>query len=487
VNRFRRELTDADQRLFDVVADHDVPVLGPLLPSLSRVANHSLLWMVLAAGLSQTGGRRGKRAALRGVGCVAAASLLANQPAKRLFRRPRPLLHEHVARRFLPQQLSSSSFPSGHSASAFAFAVGAGSELPVPAFAGLTVLATGVAASRVYVGAHYPADVLAGSLMGIGLARLSIHLWPLPPADPSEGPTSRQAAPAPALPDGRGLHLVVNPGAGSAPATKELAALLPQAQLFTPDDGEALAHTLRRAARAPGCQALGVAGGDGTANSAAREAIDAGLPLLVMPAGTLNHLCRDLGFLSISDAAQAVQDGSALHCDVGYLDQKPFLNTASFGAYAAFVADRERFEKHVGKYAAMMFCGLRALVNSVPTRVELDGQERRVWLIFVGNGRYEPAGPAPSHRGNLSSGKLDIRLLDAGHPGARLRLLGALLSGTAARSPVLSHWTADSLHVTAKGPGLLTATDGELDPTPRRSFSFTQQRSQLTLYAKAAQ
>ena len=69
---------------------------------------------------------------------------------------------------------SSTSFPSGHSAAAFAFATGVGHVLP-PAAIPLRGLAALVAYSRVHTGVHYPGDVVAGALMGTLLAQLTTH------------------------------------------------------------------------------------------------------------------------------------------------------------------------------------------------------------------------------------------------------------------------------------------------------------------------
>ena len=64
---------------------------------------------------------------------------------------------------------TSSSFPSGHSASAVAFA--AGVSLAMPTTAPVVIpLAAAVAVSRTYVGVHYPSDVLAGSAVGLVMA-----------------------------------------------------------------------------------------------------------------------------------------------------------------------------------------------------------------------------------------------------------------------------------------------------------------------------
>ncbi len=65
---------------------------------------------------------------------------------------------------------ASISFPSGHSASGFAFAAGAGRELPQLARP-LHLLAAAVAYSRVHTGVHYPADALAGSIAGAATGR----------------------------------------------------------------------------------------------------------------------------------------------------------------------------------------------------------------------------------------------------------------------------------------------------------------------------
>lgn len=69
---------------------------------------------------------------------------------------------------------TSSSFPSGHSAAAFAFATGVGHEWPAVGVP-LRGLAAVVAYSRVHTGVHYPGDVIAGSLLGGVLGQVTAH------------------------------------------------------------------------------------------------------------------------------------------------------------------------------------------------------------------------------------------------------------------------------------------------------------------------
>jgi undecaprenyl-diphosphatase len=99
---------------------------------------------------------------------------VANGPAKLLVRRRRPFRH---ARPTLIRTPQSTSFPSGHSATAFAFATGACAELPLLAPV-LIPLAGAVAYSRVHTGVHYPSDILAGAAIGIGSGALAARLAP---------------------------------------------------------------------------------------------------------------------------------------------------------------------------------------------------------------------------------------------------------------------------------------------------------------------
>ena len=68
---------------------------------------------------------------------------------------------------------TSSSFPSGHSAAAFAFATGVGHTMPHAAVP-LRALAALVAYSRVHTGVHYPSDAIAGTASGVALAPVAV-------------------------------------------------------------------------------------------------------------------------------------------------------------------------------------------------------------------------------------------------------------------------------------------------------------------------
>lgn len=156
-------LSRLDQWLMRRSAATRAPRLNRALVGLTQAANFSRLWIAIAALLAAAGGRPGQRAARRGIVAIVIASATSNGPAKLLARRRRPAAHHGPALIRMP---SSTSFPSGHSAAAFAFATGVCGELPV-LLPLLGPLAGAVAYSRVHAGVHYPSDVAGGAVIGV--------------------------------------------------------------------------------------------------------------------------------------------------------------------------------------------------------------------------------------------------------------------------------------------------------------------------------
>lgn len=161
-----------DRAAYVAVARLSTSVLDTPLSRLSHFANHSKPWFLTAAALAVLGGPTGRRGAKAGVLAIGAASLVVNQPMKLAGDRARPdrVAHAVPEARWVPMP-TSTSFPSGHSASALAFAVAVGDVLPglrLP----LRAAAATVAFSRVYTGVHYPGDVIVGAATGAVLGRL---------------------------------------------------------------------------------------------------------------------------------------------------------------------------------------------------------------------------------------------------------------------------------------------------------------------------
>jgi membrane-associated phospholipid phosphatase len=173
MERVFRRLGRLDRAAYQSVAAMSTPLLDRPLRQVSDFANFAKPWLLVAAALALFGGTRGRRAAVTGIVAIGLSSLLVNQLIKLVGERSRPdrtQLGVPESRWVLMP--SSTSFPSGHSASAAAFAVSVGDvvpklRLPLRAAAGV------VAFSRVYTGVHYPSDVLIGATVGALLGRMT--------------------------------------------------------------------------------------------------------------------------------------------------------------------------------------------------------------------------------------------------------------------------------------------------------------------------
>ncbi len=163
------ELQRLDLAVYRAIEQTRTPSIDAPLRRISKMANQSKLWFAIATMLFAFGGRSGRHAALTGLAAIALNSFVVNLPLKAIAHRPRP--DRDTADDLRERQVrmpTSRSFPSGHSASAFAFATVVSSFKPEFGL-GLRGLATVVAYSRIHCGVHYPGDVVVGSLVGIAV------------------------------------------------------------------------------------------------------------------------------------------------------------------------------------------------------------------------------------------------------------------------------------------------------------------------------
>ncbi|KAB8170983.1 phosphatase PAP2 family protein [Streptomyces sp. 3MP-14] len=480
-----------DRLIFARVAAAEPPGVQAVLPRLSKAANHSRLWLASAAGLAALGGRPGRRAAARGVAALALASLTTNVFVKYAAHRERPLIDGVPLARRLARSPRTSSFPSGHAASAAAFATGVALESGGLG-AAVAPVAAAVAVSRVYVGVHYPADVLAGCALGVGAALVTHRWWPRRPADTT---LPHHAAHAPALPEGAGLVVVVNESAGQAGSDADrLRELLPQAEVVQRAEDEDLLTVLDAAAdrAAERGGALGICGGDGSVNAAAARAVERRLPLAVFPGGTLNHFALDMGIHAFEDTAAALAEGRAIAVDLARVrpvgrakgPTTHFVNTFSLGLYPELVRARERLEDRIGKWPSAVVSMARLMRTGQPIEVEINGHRQRLWLLFAGNGLYSPEGFAPAHRTQLDDGLLDVRTVRADRRLARTRVVVAALTGTLGNSGVYAAARLPRLRLSGLPGDASLAYDGEAGPAPS-DLLIDKHPAPLTVYRRA--
>ena len=168
-----------------------------------------------------------------------------------------------------------------------------------------------------------------------------------------------------------------------------------------------------------GTVGLVAAGGDGTVNTLAGVAVEAGVPLGVLPQGTLNHFAKDLGLPTDLDAALGVVlAGHTRRVDVGEVSGRIFVNNSSLGVYPSIVRLRERYgTRGPGKWLAALWATLAVLRRHpfAAVRLVVNGEPllRRTPFVFVGNNDYRMEGLRAGTRETLDRGVLAIYLMNA--------------------------------------------------------------------------
>jgi undecaprenyl-diphosphatase len=462
-----------DQALGAAVARLPVTDADEGVKRLTRSANHSLLWFAIAAVLAVRKGVT-RRAAMRGVVSVTGASFTANVVLKTLFPRRRPPAELLPEQRRLSRRPTSSSFPSGHAASAAAFATAVAMESKRTG-AVIAPLAAAVAYSRVHTGVHWGSDVVAGAAVGSGVALATRRWWPVRESDEAQAATVREV---PSLVDGKGLVVMVNPASGGPgyDPTDDVRDALPAARVLRTEKGRNVLDQLEETLAEGGEEtlAVGVAGGDGTVGSVAVAALRHDLPLVVIPTGTLNHFARDAGVYDLREVVDATSAGEAVAVDVASVAYGPdlgrshvVLNTASLGSYPELVRLREKWEGRWGKWPAFAVALVVTLRRAEPLRIRFLDRWHTVWFVFVGNGPYHPRGAVPAWRSRLDSGLLDVRWLRADIRFSRLRAVFALLLAAFEHSRVYGERLVETLDVELAADEAF-ACDGEVVGEARR-------------------
>ena len=336
------------------------------LLALTTSANRSVLWLCIAGLLALAGGNRGRRAALRGLLAISLTSTLVNLPLKYLARRERPEVRRGDRPHLLPIP-GSFSFPSGHSASAFAFTTAVAREDPRLLLFVLP-LASLVAYSRVHLRVHYPFDVLAGAAIGTGMGMTSNALV----RAGREWRDTRTPAPLKERPATNRVVLVTSPHAGKendqldrARATMREAGL-EIVQELTVDKIASLPQLLQGGGTAP---IVVAAGGDGTVGAVANYLVGTKVVLGVLPLGTSNDFARSIELpMRIEHAARLLAVGKVSTIDAGRLIEdgaapRHFVHAATAGLNVNFarLATRADLRHRLGRltYAAAGVMALR--------------------------------------------------------------------------------------------------------------------------------
>jgi undecaprenyl-diphosphatase len=158
------------------------------------------------------------------------------------------------------------------------------------------------------------------------------------------------------------------------------------------------------------------------------------------------------------------------------------VNTASVGLYPNLVRRREQLQPALGKPLAGVVAMFRTFAVGTPTVLMVDGVRHKVWIAYLGRGRYYPRDHAPLYRPVLDDGVLDVRMITADESFARLRLLWSVLTGTVATSRITHLREATEVLIESAGSPMALAVDGEA-LAGVRSARFRVEPRALTYYS----
>jgi diacylglycerol kinase family enzyme len=223
-------------------------------------------------------------------------------------------------------------------------------------------------------------------------------------------------------------------------------------------------------AQREGVDGIVVGGGDGTIRAVAMALAGTGLPLGVLPLGTLNHFARDVGIPPTLEGAVAVIcAGNTRAVDVGDVNGEVFINNSGIGLYPFLVLDRDRrrVRLRLAKWSAMLLAGLR-LWRRFPLRrlviaVEGRAEPFRTPVVFVGNNEYGLSLAALGKRQRLDGATLWICVSKARTPAALLWVAVRAALGFIDRDRGLEVAQSASAEIRSRASKLLVALDGEVE------------------------
>jgi diacylglycerol kinase family enzyme len=232
-----------------------------------------------------------------------------------------------------------------------------------------------------------------------------------------------------------------------------------------------------------GADVVGMAGGDGSQAMVASIAAELGLPMVVVPAGTRNHLALDLGLDrdDVVGALDAYDDAVERRLDIADVNGRVFVNNVSLGVYAAIVRSPEyrdaKIDTTLATLPQVLGPGTQPfdLHFTQPNGSVRDGAH----LIQISNNPYGASAGGVGSRPRLDERTLQVITLVLERDAAAF--FAAIAIGHPERFPGFASWIAPTFEVSSSGP-IDVGLDGEaiqMDPPLRFSIRPAQVRVRL--------
>ena len=239
-------------------------------------------------------------------------------------------------------------------------------------------------------------------------------------------------------------------------------------------EGADMEMALTRCAGRTDLDAMLAGGGDGTISAAAGVAWESGMPLGIVPAGTMNLFARSLKIpLDIRLALEALAAGEVAEADIGTADGRAFVHQFSAGLHARMVRLRNAmtFRSRPGKIAANVRAAVGVILDPPEFDVEYDVDgvraHSKVSAINVSNNRFGENGLL--YADDISGGHLGFYTTAPLKPAGVVRLAADILRGRLRDNADVTEMTATAvdLHFPSVDRAINCVIDGELLPMGR--------------------
>ena len=207
-------------------------------------------------------------------------------------------------------------------------------------------------------------------------------------------------------------------------------------------------------------------GGDGTVRTVAQLVSGTNAALLPAPGGSRNHFARSVGLATESDVERALTSGFESTVDVGRIGSEVFLNNTNFGWYTDLVRGREHYEEMMPRRVAKVASAAGQMFRTRRITVTVNGQQERVWMVWIGNGEYSLDPMKLAERIDVADGVLDLRILRAGGRLPKLRALTTLLSPRRQSAEALDRRIVTEATLVFRRGSVRAALDGEVMTLP---------------------
>ncbi len=211
------------------------------------------------------------------------------------------------------------------------------------------------------------------------------------------------------------------------------------------------------------------AGGDGTINAVAHACYLHKATMGIIPLGTFNYFARDNDIPTDLDAAlDTVLTGEPVNVAAGFVEERLFLNNASFGLYATLIKNRENDTSRFGRYRFIAFLSaLRTLFGKsrlFTIQLARNGiyETHKAAMLFVGNNPLQLANVGLDNAAHSAKHRLAVVLVKPLNRWQMAKLILRGVTRSLTRAEQVEEYGANEFQLQTKRKTIHAVLDGEI-------------------------